>query len=115
MMTIVSSRMNNKAPVSLVTTTATNESSPELPNSTPEPPPRRDRRIEIPPVPLPTSRSSHADRIASMATRLQAVVEELLDDSPIQRVALLHADVQELKSILEIGQAVCELLLGGPA
>ena len=35
-MTIVNSRMNSKAPVSFVTTTATNESSPEPPNSGPE-------------------------------------------------------------------------------
>ena len=41
--------MNSNAPVSLVTTTATNESSPELPNSELEPPPRRDRRIQTPP------------------------------------------------------------------
>ena len=40
-MTIVSSRMNSRAPVSLVTTTATNESSPEPPNSSPDAPPRR--------------------------------------------------------------------------
>ena len=45
MMTIVSSRMNSKAPVSLVTTTATNESSPEPPNSRPACPLRRDRRM----------------------------------------------------------------------
>ncbi len=47
MMTIVSKRMNSKAPVSLVTTTATNESSPEPPNSIPEWPPRRLRRIRL--------------------------------------------------------------------
>ena len=41
--------MKSNAPVSLVTTTATNESSPELPNSEPEPPPRRDRRMPAPP------------------------------------------------------------------
>ena len=49
MITIVRSKMKSNAPVSLVTTTATNESSPELPNSELEPPPRRDRRIQTPP------------------------------------------------------------------
>ena len=48
MITIVNRRMKSKAPVSLVTTTATNESSPELPNSRAEPPPRRVRRMETP-------------------------------------------------------------------
>jgi hypothetical protein len=37
--------MNSKAPVSFVTTTATNESSPEPPNSIPPCPPRRELRI----------------------------------------------------------------------
>ena len=50
MITMVRSRMKSRAPVSLVTTTATNESSPELPNSGAEPPPRRDRRMEILPL-----------------------------------------------------------------
>ena len=79
MITMVSSRMKSNAPVSLVTTTATNESSPELPNSELEPPPRRDRRIQTPPgstgfspcqdfrgqVPVPLRFRAQATRIES--------------------------------------------------
>ena len=54
MITMVRSRMNSRAPVSLVTTTATNESSPEPPNSSPEPPPLRLCRMN--------RSSSHPDR-----------------------------------------------------
>ena len=69
MITMVRSRMKSKAPVSLVTTTATNESSPELPNSELEPPPRRDRRIRDP-VPLPRfTRSAPPGSIPGDAAR----------------------------------------------
>src|SRR3954454_12886549 len=91
MMTMVSSRMNSRAPVSLVTTTATNESSPEPPNSRPECPPRRDRRMRRP--------SRHPDRVVALARR--PVVEHLLDDVPVQRVALLHTHVQQVDGVLE--------------
>src|SRR6059058_76394 len=104
MITIVRSRMKSKAPVSLVTTTATNESSPEPPNSRAEPPPRRERRIETPSeLPVATCQlpgksgafwqlatgncfSSYPDRFRSMGRRLGPFVEELLDDVAIEGI-----------------------------
>src|SRR5262245_3720169 len=105
MMTIVRSRMNSRAPVSLVTTTATNESSPDPPNSTPPWPLRRDRRMR------PPSRSPV--RVVALAAR--AVVEHLLHDVPVEGVALLHADVQQVDGVLQAVQGPGELLLGRPA
>src|SRR3954465_1906565 len=101
MMTIVRSRMNSSAPVSLVTTTATNESSPEPPNSRPPCPLRRDRRIRPP--------SGDPDRVVSLAAG--AVVEHLLDDVAVQGVALLHAHVQEVDGILQAVERAGELVL----
>src|SRR4051812_21275349 len=101
MMTIVKSRMNSSAPVSLVTTTATNESSPEPPNSRPPCPLRRDRRIRPP--------SGDPDRVVSLAAG--AVVEHLLDDVAVQGVALLHAHVQKVDGILQAVERAGELVL----
>src|SRR5262245_7350786 len=50
MITMASNRIKRSAPVSFVTTTATNESSPDPPNSTPELPPRRLRRMRRSPL-----------------------------------------------------------------
>src|ERR1700726_3411253 len=107
MMTIVKSRMKSKAPVSLVTTTATNESSPDPPNSRPACPFRRDRRIRLPPRPAAAgrrpgfgfgfgfARSGDLHRIAAVAA--EAVVEHFLDDVAIEGVALLHADIEHVE------------------
>src|SRR5277367_5823476 len=107
MMTIVRSRMKSKAPVSLVTTTATNESSPDPPNSRPACPFRRDRRIRLPPRPNAAgrrpgfgfARSGDLHRIAAVAA--EAVVEHFLDDVAIEGVALLHADIEHVEGVLE--------------
>ncbi len=113
MITMVRSRMKSKAPVSLVTTTATNESSPELPNSELEPPPRRDRRMQT--LPFHGSRVQATRIDSGDAARPRPLVEQLLDDVSIESVALFHAHVQQLQGILEAGQAARELFLSGPA
>src|ERR1700730_2465527 len=98
MITMVSRRMKSSAPVSLVTTTATNESSPELTNSAAERPPRRDRRMEA--LPLDDSRLSDPDGFCAVRPGIGPLVEQLLDDVPVQGVALLHAHVEQLEGIL---------------
>src|SRR5438874_7128287 len=41
--------------------------------------------------------------------------ERPLDDAPIQGVALLHADVEQVEGVLEAVEGLGELLLAGPA